>query len=145
MSKPQFVYVIYIRAVPEKVWNGLLDPAMTRLYWMHENLSDWKPGSSWSHKRTDPQGTVDIVGEVVEFDPPKRLVLTWVPPAEHGQPEKTSRVTITLDPEDWPNGPWTKLQIVHSELEPDSKMFHSVSYGWPGLMSALKTMLETQK
>jgi hypothetical protein len=37
--------------------------------------------------------------------------------------------------------PWTKLQIVHSELEPDSKMFHSVSYGWPGLMSALKTML----
>ena len=94
MSKPQFVYVIYIRAVPEKVWNGLLDPAMTRLYWMHENLSDWKPGSSWSHKRTDPQGTVDIVGEVVEFDPPKRLVLTWVPPAEHGQPEKTSRVTI---------------------------------------------------
>jgi uncharacterized protein YndB with AHSA1/START domain len=88
---------------------------------------------------------VDIVGEVVEFDPPKRLVLTWVPPAEHGQPEKTSRVTITLDPEGWPNGPWTKLQIVHSELEPDSKMFHSVSYGWPGLMSALKTMLETQK
>ena len=45
MSKPQFVYVIYIKAAPEKVWNGLLDPAMTRLYWMHENVSDWKPGS----------------------------------------------------------------------------------------------------
>jgi uncharacterized protein YndB with AHSA1/START domain len=116
---------------------------MTRIYWMHENVSDWKPGSRWEHRRTDPHGTVDIVGEVVEFDPPKRLVLTWVPPAEHGQPEKTSRVSITLDPEGWPNGPWTKLQLVHSELEPDSKMFHSVSYGWPGLMSALKTMLES--
>ena len=55
MSKPQFVYVIYIKAAPEKVWNGLLDPAMTRLYWMHENVSDWKPGSRWEHKRTDPQ------------------------------------------------------------------------------------------
>ena len=52
---------------------------MTRLYWMHENVSDWKPGSRWEHKRTDPQGTVDIVGEVVEFDPPKRLVLTGCP------------------------------------------------------------------
>jgi uncharacterized protein YndB with AHSA1/START domain len=116
---------------------------MTRLYWMHENVSDWKPGSPWSHKRTDPQGRWTSSAKWWSSNPPKRLVLTWVPPAEHGQPEKTSRVTITLDPEGWPNGPWTKLQIVHSELEPDSKMFHSVSYGWPGLMSALKTMLES--
>jgi uncharacterized protein YndB with AHSA1/START domain len=143
MSKPQFVYVIYIKAAPEKVWHGLLDPSMTRLYWMHEHVSDWKPGSRWEHKRTDPQGTVDIVGEVVEFDPPKRLVVTWVSPADEGQPGKTSRVTLSLEPEGWPNGPWTKLQIIHSDLEPDSEMFHSVSYGWPALMSALKTMLES--
>ena len=97
MSKPQFVYVIYIKAAPEKVWNGLLDPAMTRLYWMHENVSDWKPGSPWSTSAPIRRARVDIVGEVVEFDPPRRLVLTWVHPAEQGQPEKTSRVTITLD------------------------------------------------
>ena len=84
------------KAAPEKVWNGLLDPAMTRVYWMHENVSDWKPGSRWEHKRTDPEGTPDIVGEVVEFDPPTRLVLTWVPPAEQRHPNTVGEPTTWL-------------------------------------------------
>lgn len=66
MSKPQFVYVIYIRATAEAVWKGLVDPELTRQYWMHENISDWKTGSAWTHKRTNEAGTVDIVGKVVE-------------------------------------------------------------------------------
>ncbi len=33
MSKPSFVYVIYIRATPEKVWDALRDPEMTKDYW----------------------------------------------------------------------------------------------------------------
>ena len=97
MSKPQFVYVIYIRATREQVWNGLIDPAMTRQYWLHDNVSDWKTGSSWTHKRTDAACTVDIVGEVVESDPPRRLVLTWVQPKDARDPEKTSRVTFELE------------------------------------------------
>jgi uncharacterized protein YndB with AHSA1/START domain len=136
------VYVIYIRATADEVWNGLIDPEMTSKYWMHENISDWKPGSVWTHKRTDAAGTVDIVGEVVESDRPRRLVLTWVQPKEAGNPGKMSRVTFELTPEDWPGGPWVRLSLAHTDLEPDSEMFHSVSYGWPGLMSALKTMLE---
>ena len=144
MTKPQFVYVIYIKATPEAVWNGLIDPEMTRKYWMHDNVSDWKPGSPWTHKRTDAAGTVDIVGEVVESDPPRRLVLTWAAPKDAGKPEKTSRVTFELEPEDWPGGPWVRLRMAHTELEPDSEMFHSVSYGWPALMSGLKTLLETR-
>jgi hypothetical protein len=34
--------------------------------------------------------------------------------------------------------------IQHIDLEPDSEMFHSVSDGWPALMSALKTLLESR-
>ncbi len=144
MSKPQFVYVIYIRSTPEQVWNGLLDPEMTRQYWMHDNVSDWKTGSSWTHRRTDAAGTVDIVGEVVESDPPRRLVLTWAQPKEAKDSEKTSRVTFELEAQDWPGGPWVCLKVTHSDLEADSEMFHSVSYGWPALMSVLKTMLENR-
>ena len=62
MTKPQFMYVIYIRATPTNL-EGSIDPEMTRKYWMHENISDWKAGSPWTHKRTDPAGTVDIVGQ----------------------------------------------------------------------------------
>jgi uncharacterized protein YndB with AHSA1/START domain len=109
---------------------------------MHDNISDWKPGSPWTHKRTDPAGTVDIAGQVIESDRPRRLVLTWAKPADAGNPVKTSRVSFDLAPEEWPGGPWVRLTVAHTELEPDSEMFHSVSYGWPGLMSGLKTMLE---
>lgn len=143
MTKPQFVYVIYIRATPDAIWKGLTDPEMTRVYWMHENISDWKPGSPWTHKRTDAAGTVDIVGEIVESDPPRRLVLTWTPPQDAGNPAKTSRVTFELEPENWPHGPWVRLRVTHADLEPDSEMFHSVSFGWPALMSTLKTLLES--
>ena len=142
MTKPQFVYVIYIRATADDVWSGLLDPEWTRKYWMHDNISDWKPGSPWTHKRTDPAGTVDIVGQVIESDRPRKLVLTWAQPADAGNAAKTSRVSFELAPEEWPGGPWVRLTVAHTELEPDSDMFRSVSYGWPGLMSGLKTMLE---
>ena len=142
MTKPQFVYVIYIRATADDVWSGLLDPEWTRKYWMHDNISDWKPGSPWTHKRTDPAGTVDIVGQVIESDRPRKLVLTWAQPADAGNPAKTSRVSFELAPEEWPGGPWVRLTVAHTELEPDSDMFRSVSYGWPGLMSGMKTMLE---
>jgi uncharacterized protein YndB with AHSA1/START domain len=142
VTKPQFVYVIYIRATADEVWSGLIDPEWTRKYWMHDNVSDWKPGSPWSHKRTDAAGTVDITGQVIESDRPRRLVLTWAKPADAGNPAKTSRVSFDLAPEEWPRGPWVRLTVAHTELEPDSEMFHSVSYGWPALMSSLKTMLE---
>ena len=144
MAEPQFVYVIYIRAAAEQVWKGLLDPEWTRKYWMHDNISDWKAGSPWKHQRTDAAGTVDIVGTVVESDPPRRLVVTWVPPKDAGNAVKTSRVSFDLAPEDWPGGPWVRLTVAHTDLEPDSEMLHSVSYGWPGLMSGLKTLLETR-
>lgn len=142
-TKPEFVYVIYIRATPEAVWNGLIDPTLTRRYWQHENVSDWKPGSRWEHKRSDGSGVLDIVGEVVESDRPRRLVLTWVQPKDAEDASKTSRVTFELEPESWPNGPWTRLRVRHSDLVPGSEMFESVSYGWPALMSPMKTLLES--
>ena len=70
MSDEKFVYVIYIAATQEKVWKALLDGEMTRQYWGRENVTDWKPGSKWEHRRFDEARTVDLVGLVVECDPP---------------------------------------------------------------------------
>jgi uncharacterized protein YndB with AHSA1/START domain len=47
MKKNGFVYETYISASPGKVWNALIDPKLTQMYWQHENVSDWKPGSKW--------------------------------------------------------------------------------------------------
>ena len=48
MEKSTFVYVIYIRTTPEKLWTALTDPEFTRRYWFGANLeSEWKAGSPW--------------------------------------------------------------------------------------------------
>ncbi len=138
---PAFVYTIYIAASAETVWNGLIDLEVTRHYWSHHNRSDWKPGSRWEHVRTDGSGKVDIVGKVVEIDPPRRLVTTWASPADENDPEKVSRVVYELAPA----GPDTKLTVTHSELETGSGMLAGITAGWPAVLSNLKTRLETGK
>lgn len=140
MDKPKFVYVSYIESTPEKVWNALIDPEMTKQYWFgHHNASDWKAGSSWRHQMYDDPSVVHIVGKVVESDAPRRLVVTWVPPADEGNEAKTSRVTYEIEP--YANT--VKLTVTHDEL--DAEMAESVSFGWPIVISGLKTLLETNK
>lgn len=140
MDKPKFVYVTYIQSTPEKVWNALVDPELTRQYWFnHHNASDWKTGSKWSHQLYDNPSVVHIVGKVVESTPPNRLVVTWVSPADEGNDARTSRVTYDIEP----FGDSVKLTVTHEELY--LEMFESVSFGWPIVISNLKTLLETGK
>jgi len=113
-------------------------------YWFHENVSDWKAGSRWEHRRTGGDAVVDIVGEVLESSPPHRLVLSWCPPSQVDDPAKVSRVSFDLSPQtEWPFGPWTALRVVHSELEADSDMHRSIAFGWPAVLSGLKTIIES--
>jgi uncharacterized protein YndB with AHSA1/START domain len=72
MSKPEFVYVIYIHSTPEKIWQALIDPEMTKEFWgRHRNRSDWRPGSEWRHQNYDDADDVAVAGTVVESDPPR--------------------------------------------------------------------------
>jgi uncharacterized protein YndB with AHSA1/START domain len=139
MSKPTFVYVTYIATTPEKLWRALIDGEMTRKYWSHENVSDWKPGSRWEHRRLDAARTVDLVGKVVESTPPRRLVLTWAVPSDADDPAQRSRVTFDIESQ---NG-LVRLTVRHEDLEPNSEMLAGINQGWPTVLSSLKTLLET--
>jgi pterin-4a-carbinolamine dehydratase/uncharacterized protein YndB with AHSA1/START domain len=139
METADFSYVTYIAAAPEAVWNALLDQETTRKYWEHANVSDWRPGSRWEHRDLENREHVDIVGKVVEFVPPRRLVLTWVDPADEGREEKYSRVTIEIGP----TAGVTRLSVAHDRLEAGSEMLKGISEGWPIVLSSLKTLLET--
>ena len=138
VDKPQFVYVTYISTSPEKLWNALIDSKMTAQYWQHENVSDWKPGSKWEHRRSDKERALDLVGKVIESSPPRRLVLTWAFPADEGSEEKHSRVTFDLEPV---RGV-VRLTVTHDHLEPGSKMLKGIVEGWPKVLSSLKSLLE---
>lgn len=142
MSKPDFAYAIYIRASREEVWKGLLEPEFTRQYWVHDNISDWQVGSQWEHRRTDGRDEVDIVGRVLENELHEKLVFTWARPEDLDNPERTSRVTVTLADMDWPGGPWTAVTLEHTELGDDDEMRDGISGGWPMVFSTLKTLLE---
>ncbi len=138
MDKPQFVYVTYIAASPEKVWNALIDAKMTAKYWQHENVSDWKPGSRWEHRSSDEKRALKLVGKVVEVTPPRRLVLTWAFPADEKREEKHTRVTFEIEPV----GDVVRLTVTHDNLEPGSEMLHGIMKGWPKVLSSLKSLLE---
>lgn len=76
MCASRFVYVTYIRATPEKRWQALIEPEFTRRYWAETwQESKWKPGATW--RIMIPDGRVGDSGEIIEIDPPRRLVLTW--------------------------------------------------------------------
>ena len=140
MAKSAFVYVIYISAKPQQIWDALIKPEFTKKYWGHLNVSDWKPGSGWEHRQAD-SNELKLVGKVVEFSPPKRLVLTWANPADKATVAAHSRVTIELEPmEDM-----VRLTVTHDELAPGSDMLRGISEGWPRVLSSLKSLLEAGK
>ncbi len=139
MSSSRFVYVTYIRTTPEKLWQALIDPAFTRQYWAETwQESEWRAGSPW--RIMIPDGRVGDSGEVVEIDPPRRLVLTWrnefVPEMRE---EGHSRLTYELARD----GESVKLTLVHEMDRPESKLIDAVSTGWPHILASLKSLLET--
>ncbi|TGL63515.1 SRPBCC family protein [Leptospira sarikeiensis] len=138
-EKTSFVYVTYIRSTPEKVFEAITNPEITKRYWGHENISDWKPGSSWEHVRNNEERIVNIVGKVVEVAPPTRLVISWASPSQASDPESYSRVTFNVEEyEDM-----VRLTVTHDELEAGSGMAKGIQQGWPIVLSSLKSLLET--
>ena len=135
-----FVYVTYIRTTPEKVFEAITRPDVARRYWGHENVSeDWQPGSGWQHVRADEERTVDLVGEVLESDPPRRLVISWANESQKDDPDQYSRVAFDIEAQ----GDVVKLTVAHEDLQPGSGMLNGISKGWPQVLSSLKSFLET--
>jgi len=140
MSRSTFIYVTYIRTTPERLWSALTtDSEFMKQYWFGVHCaSEWTRGSSW--KMIGPDGTLLDDGEILESDPPRRLVIRW---QHQSRPElKTegpSRCTLELEP----IGSTVRLSITHTIEREPSKLIDAVSGGWPKIMSNLKSLLET--
>jgi uncharacterized protein YndB with AHSA1/START domain len=134
-----FVYVTFIRTTPERLWTALTGEEFTRRYWFgmrHE--TDWRAGSPWRLVFAD--GRIADAGEIVEIDPPRRLVLAW---RHELRPELNAegfaRCTIEIEP----LAGAVKLTITHAMDRPQSKLIEAVGGGWPRILSNLKSLLET--
>jgi uncharacterized protein YndB with AHSA1/START domain len=138
MSGSKFVYVTYIRATPEKLWQALTTPEIIKQYRFGMRVeSEWKVGSTW---RMYADGSLTDSGEILESVVQKRLVMSWL---NERQPEFQAEGNARCIYEIEPTMASVKLTLTHSIERPNSKFIEAVSDGWPLVLSNLKSLLET--
>jgi uncharacterized protein YndB with AHSA1/START domain len=140
MPQPlRHVYQLYIRTTPEQLWQALTDPALTKLYFYGSAIeSKLKPGGPLNRRRAD--GSFMLEGEVLEIDPPRRLVHSFI--VSHRKSEDRdppSRVTWEIEP----MGEVCRLTLTHEHYAGDTETSRGTLTGWNPVLSGLKTLLET--
>jgi len=136
-SQTTQVYSVFILATPEQIWDAITKSDFTQQYFYGARI-DVRDG-----RRFCSIGDTDWDEEVLEADPPRRLVHGWVSAYDSDlATEEPSRVTWEIEPQD---GGITKLTVVHDQLEGAPKTAESVAGGWMYVLSGLKTLLETGK
>jgi uncharacterized protein YndB with AHSA1/START domain len=134
-----FHYVTYIRTTPERLWSMLTSPEFAEKYWRGARPeAEWKEGGAW--KLVFPDGRIADAGEIVAFDPGKRLAIRWRNEwNSEFKAEGWSRCTMEIEPV----GEAVKLTVTHRMDREDSKFIGAVSGGWPQILANLKSLIET--
>jgi uncharacterized protein YndB with AHSA1/START domain len=149
------VYRVYIKAPAQAIWDAITKPEWTERYgYGGRGEYDLRPGGAFRALTSEEMrchGAPDVAvdGEVIEADPPRKLVLTWrmvMDPAMSA--EGFTRLTYEI--EEGKTGV-TKLTVIHDlkgapalaamvggEMEP-----MGAGGGWSWVLSDLKTLLET--
>ena len=149
------VYRVYIRATPEAIWDAITKPEWTQRYGYGAPVEyDLRPGGVYRGLPSEAMAAhgapeVIIDGEVVEVDPPRRLVQTWRALWDPDMSaEGFTRVTWEIEEGE---GGVTKLTVIH-DLDGAPKTALTVAGansdaggGWSWILSDLKTLLETGK
>src|SRR5262249_28565638 len=139
MARSTFVYVTYIRTTPEKLWSALTDAEFMKQYWFGVRCeSQWKAGSAWKMVHSD--GRISDAGEIVESDPPRRLVIRW---QHQDKPELKAEGPSLCTMELEAIKSVVKLTVTHTSEREGSKLITAVAGGWPKILSNLKSLLES--
>ena len=155
------VYRVYIKAAQQTVWDAITQPDWTERY-MYDSRVDYELRPGGAYRAYPGEGMLkgaaemgypvpDVVcdGEVLEVDPPKRLVQTWrILMSEELAAEGLTRLTWEVDEVD--DGV-TRLTVIHEmENAPLTAVMVSgdqesegAGGGWNSILSGLKTLLET--
>lgn len=132
-EKPNFVLETYIRTTPGALWDAIVNPQMTAQYYYGARVQpDLRVGGRFYY--VDPDGEMNLDGEVVEIVPEKKLVTTfralWAPDGA------VTRVQYEIEQ----LGETCKLTLTHFDAAAAKA---GVESGWPMIMAGLKTLLET--
>ena len=133
------VFEIYIKTTPERLWEAITTSELRQKYNFGVGVeSDWTPGSRF--EQSHPAGGVLGEGEILEVDPPRRLVQSMVALwSDEVESEGPSRVTWDIEQV----GDSCRLTVTHDQLREGAN--NELYGGWPMILSGLKTLLETSK
>lgn len=132
------VYEIYIKTSPDKLWQAITDEEIRSKYQFGARVkSTFEKGASY--EMTTPDGVPLGEGEIVETDPPRRLVQTmralW---GDDVKAEGFSRITWEIEPV---GDDSCLLKLTHDQLRDGAN--DQLYGGWPMILSGLKTWLES--
>src|ERR1041385_2569063 len=140
--KPKTVYVTYINAPAEKVWQALIDPAFTKQYFFGFAV-EVEPRTGGRFRMLWPDGRVHINGEGAEWSPPRRLAVTW---QIEGMTEFGALPECLVTYDIAPSGEAVRLTMSESHSwDVPRDILKGGEMGWPKILSSLKSLLETGK
>jgi uncharacterized protein YndB with AHSA1/START domain len=140
--KPKTVYVSYIAAAPEQVWQALTSSEFTRKYFWERDIEiEPKLGGAFALKL--PDGTVNVRGKVIAWDPPRKLAITWDVEWPEGF-KKLPECVVTYEIARAGEAVRLTMTESHSWDIPEA-ILSGGRMGWPAILSSLKSLLETGK
>lgn len=140
--KPLTVYTIYIASTPEKVWEALTSAEFSKQYFFGSAV-EVEPRLGGAFIVRTPDGALHISGEVLAYDPPRKLSVTF----NVNWPELIEKLGPTLVTyEIEPAGEAVRLTMSEGHDRPLSDdILSGGRTGWPAILSGLKSLLETGK
>jgi len=140
-----------IAAPPERVFQAITDPAQARQWCNHPAFDiklwemDARHGGKWRFISRETGSTpnaynvseFDHHGEILEIDPPRLLVYTWLTNF-HDDPKRETVVRWEL----MPIATGTRLKLTHSGLAQEPKARKDYASGWPGMLQMIKNHSE---
>ena len=140
--KPKTVYVTYLAAPAEKVWQALIDPAFTRQYFFGFAI-DIEPRTGGSFRLLAPDGSTHVSGAIMEWSPPRRLTVTW---RVAGMTDFAALPECLVSYAIEPAGGCVRLTMTESHSwDVPAAILKGGESGWPQILSSLKSLLETGK
>lgn len=138
-----YIYTTYIRSTAEQVFRALTTPEFTMQYWGGAELtSDWQVDSPLEAVHPDRE---DFIGKVLAVEPPHRLSYTFTGRTEEAAGRPPTVVEFAISPF---GDEAVKLQVLHTGFTDDeqgAQDVRDVGEGWPAILAALKTLLETDR
>lgn len=138
---------IEIAAAPERVWQVLTDPELTRRYMFGcVPVTDWKVGGTLSWRGTvDGQDRVFVSGDLLAVDPPSLLSYTTYDPAA-ATPDPAARRVRVICRLTSPRAGTTHLDVSQGDFTglPDAeRRFEETRSGWHTVVSEIKKLAES--